>query len=159
MLETYFIRDATSYADAELNAMQGAFAKNFILFENPELGTHQNPLAPEIKIHIKLLMGLLPEQLFNHLGEDLALSIDDSFIAAFNKPRATAGGMPSLVFEFVGHIVCFRLRIASPDGTTLKAGAKAMMEKILDTLDAQELSSSPQETKKFSFEYENGEWR
>ena len=155
MIEIFLIKDKTHYQQHQLDMMEKIFAQNFITYENPELKMGFNPTTPEIRIHIRLIQGVLPELLFNALGEDLCnLITDRDFLNAFIHPDS--GETPSLIFHFVGDFRSFEFQITSKDEKNLEEGSQKVIQKLLSVLNREELP--PQSTDRHYFSYENGNW-
>ncbi len=155
MIQIYFIRDDTHYQKQQLDTMERIFTKNFITYESQELERRFNPGSPEIRIHIRLVQGVLPELLFIALGEDLYDSImNKDFLNAFVHPNSEE--IPSLVYHFVGDFRSFEFKITSKDRGNLEEGSQKVVQKLLSLLNREELP--PQSTDRHSFRYENGDW-
>jgi hypothetical protein len=155
MIEMSLIKDETHYEKKHLDEMQEIFAQNFITRENAELETGVNPTTPEIRIHIRLTQGVLPELLFRALGEDLYnLIANKDFLNAFIHPRSQE--TPSLIFSFVGDFRSFDFKITSKDEKNLAEGSQKIIEKLLSELNREELSPQAKDT--YSFNYEKGDW-
>jgi hypothetical protein len=155
MIEMSLIKDETHYEKKQLDVMEEIFTQNFITSESAEPETHLNPATPEIRIHIRLTQGVLPELLFRALGEDLYDLIGNKdFLNAFIHPRSQE--TPSLVFSFVGDFRSFDFKITSKDEKNLAEGSQKMIEKLLSELNREELP--PQSKDAYSFHYEKGDW-
>ncbi|MBI2487165.1 MAG: hypothetical protein HYW01_09440 [Deltaproteobacteria bacterium] len=155
MIEISLIKDKTHYQQQQLDMMEKIFTRNFITHESPELETSFNPDLPEIRIHIRLIQGVLPELLFKALGEDLCDSITNKdFLNAFIHPSSQE--TPSLIFHFVGDFRSFEFKITSKDEKNLEEGSQKVIQKLLGLLNREELP--PQSTDRRSFRYENGDW-
>jgi hypothetical protein len=155
MIEISLIKDEAHYEKKQLDAMEEIFVQNFIAPESAGPQTGLKPTTPEIRIHIRLTQGVLPELLFRALGEDLHDFVTNKdFLNAFIHPRSQE--TPSLVFSFVGDFRLFDFKITSKDEKNLAEGSQKMIEKLLGELDREELS--PQSKDLYSFYYEKGDW-
>ncbi|HXG31050.1 MAG TPA: hypothetical protein VNK81_05345 [Thermodesulfobacteriota bacterium] len=155
MIELSLIRDRTHYEKEQLDTMYGVFAKSFITHENPDLEKGFNPVSPEIRIHIKLTKGLIPEVLFMALGEDLCDFITNrDFFYAFSNP--ISDDIPSLVFDFVGESKSFEFKITSKSEKSLEEGSQKVMKKLLSVITQEGLLIDPVE--RYRFLYDNGDW-
>jgi hypothetical protein len=154
MIEISLIEDKSHYHKEQLGIMRGAFIRNFMLSQKPELETRFKPSSPEMLIHIRLLQGLLPEILFRALGEDLCNSISGGFLNAFVSPNSEQA--PSLIFQFVGDFRSFEFKITSRDEKTLEEASEKVIEKLLDVVTAEEFL--PESNDLQTFHYENENW-
>jgi hypothetical protein len=154
VIEVSLIEDNSHYKKDQLDIMRGAFLRNFILYQNTELEKRFKPTSPEMRIHINLLQGLLPEILFRALGEDLGDSISGSFLNAFLKPNSEEP--PSLVFQFVGTDRSFEFKITSRDEKALEDASEKVIEKLLSVISAEE--QPPESILIHSFHFDNGDW-
>jgi len=155
MIELSLIKDRVHYEKEQLDTMYRVFAKNFITYENPGLEKRFNPTSPEIRIHIRLIKGLMPEVLFTALGEDLGdLITNRDFFNAFVNPQS--GDTPSLVFDFVGDFKSFEFKITSRNEKSLEEGSQKVMKKLLSIITQEGLLTDP--TERYSFLYDDGDW-
>ncbi|MGH7890084.1 MAG: hypothetical protein ACRENF_05995 [Thermodesulfobacteriota bacterium] len=155
MIEISLIKDETHYQKQQLDAMRRIFSRNFITNENLELEKSFKPATPEVRIHIRLLQGVLPDLLFNALGEDLTdLIRDQGFVNALLQPNSQQ--TPSLIFQFMGDFRSYEFRITTGDEKTLEEGSHKLIQKVLSMLKQEELP--PQSADIRFFRYENGDW-
>jgi hypothetical protein len=154
MIETSLIQDRTHYQKEQLEIMRSALMRNFILFDNPELETGIKHTAPETRIYIKLVMGLLPDILFRALGEDLCYSIGGSFLNTFVNPNSSE--TPTLIFHFVGDFRSFEFKIKSRDEKMLEEASGKVIDKLVSLLKTEELPAESDNT--HIFQYENEDW-
>ncbi len=154
MIETLLIDDRTHYQKEQLEIMRSALMRNFTLSQNPELEAGFKQINPEVRIYMKLLMGLLPDILFRALGEDLCYSIGGSFLNTFVNPNS--GETPTLIFHFVGDFRSFEFKIKSRDEKILEEASGKVIEKLLSVVKAGELATESDNT--HIFQYENEDW-
>ncbi len=90
--------------------MENLFKKNFITREDNELEKLFKTDMPEIRIHLRLMQGVLPVIIFRAIGNDMLKTISNEiFLKAFLNPSSQA--TPSLVFHFEGVTKSFEFKI------------------------------------------------
>jgi len=155
MIEISLIRDETHYQKKQLDIMGKIFTQNFITPENVESEKSLKPGTPEVRIQIRLLQGVLPDLLFNALGEDLTdLIRNQDFVNALLQPNSRQ--TPSLIFQFVGNLRSYEFRITTGDAKTLEEGSHKLVQKLLSMLKQED--PPPQSADIRFFRYENEGW-
>jgi hypothetical protein len=156
MIEISLIKDNKNYQKENLDKMENLFKKNFITREDNELEKLFKSDIPEIRIHLKLVQGVLPVVIFRAIGNDMFKTISNEiFLKAFLNPSSQA--IPSLIFHFEGVTKSFDFKIQSKDEEQIKLGSKTVFDKLLSFLNAEELPTINKES--HFFEYLDGEWK
>jgi hypothetical protein len=156
MIEISLIEDKTNYHKEDLDEMENLFKKNFITHENNELENMFKSNVPQIRIHLRLVHGVLPTVIFKAVGNDMFKTVaDEGFLKAFLNPATKE--TPSLIFHFEGVIKSFEFKIKSKDEEQIKHGSKTVFDRLLSLLNNEQLPTSHKESQ--FFEYENGEWK
>ncbi len=156
MIEISLIRDNTNYQKESLDKKENLFKKNFITREDNELEKLFKTDMPEIRIHLRLMQGVLPVIIFRAIGNDMLKTISNEiFLKAFLNPSSQA--TPSLVFHFEGVTKSFDFKIQSKDEEQIKLGSRTVFDKLLSFLNTEELPAINEES--HFFEYLDGEWK
>ena len=155
MIEISLIEDKTNYHKENLDEMENLFKKHFITHENNELENMFKSNVPQIRIHLRLVHGILPTVIFKAVGNDMFKTVaDEGFLKAFLNPATKE--TPSLIFHFEGEIKTFVSKIHSIDKEQIKLGSKTLFDRLLSLLKNEDLPSLQKESQ--FFEYVNGEW-
>jgi hypothetical protein len=156
MIEISLIKDNANYQKENLDTMENLFKKNFITREHNELEKLFKSDIPEIRIHLRLVQGVLPVVIFRAIGNDMFKTIsNETFLKAFLSPSSQA--TPSLVFHFEGVTKSFDFKIQSKDEEQIKLGSKTVFDELLNFLNAEKLPTIDKESR--FFEYLDGEWK
>jgi hypothetical protein len=156
MIEISLIKDNANYQKENLDTMENLFKKHFITREDNELEKLFKPDMPEIRIHLRLVQGVLPVVIFRAIGNDMFKTIsNETFLKAFLSPSSQA--TPSLVFHFEGVTKSFDFKIQSKDEEQIKLGSKTVFDELLNFLNAEKLPTIDKESR--FFEYLDGEWK
>jgi hypothetical protein len=156
MIEISLIKDNTNYQKENLDKMENLFKKNFITREDNELEKLFKSDMPEIRIHLRLVQGVLPVVIFRAVGNDMFKMISNEiFLNSFLNPSSEE--TPSLIFHFEGEIKSFEFKIQSKDEEQIKLGSKTVFDKLLNFLNAEKLPTINKES--YFFEYLDGQWK
>ena len=156
MIEISFLKDNTNYQKEDLDKMENLFKKQFITRDSKELEKLFKSDTTEIRIHLKLVQGVLPVVIFRAIGNDMFKTIsNDTFLKAFLNPSSPA--TPSLIFHFEGVTKSFDFKIQSSDEEQIKRGSKTVFDTLLNYLNSEKLPTTNKRS--HFFEYLDGEWR
>lgn len=156
MIEISIIKDTINYHKEQLDEMEHTFAQNFILHDPSKNELQINSSAPEFRVLLRTIQGVLPEVLFVSIGNDLFETVSKKdFLNAFLKTHSNE--TPSLVFLFVGDFRSYEFRIKSTNEDEIKNGSKKVVDEILTIIKAEKLPPESHDHRIFKFE--NREWK